>query len=218
MLLILLAAAAAAGVRELPPEWRPWAPIIPSEGIGPFTQIKLARLDGPACLAYLSAFDQQVRSIPDRRVDDQCGWTGAIRVGRPGLRMEPAGPTLACSAAASLALWIREVVQPQAQARLGSRVTVLRHLGTYACRPIAGSTRYSQHARANAIDIAAFDLADGRSIRVARDWRREGPQGDFLRAAHDGACSTFSTVLGPAYNAAHRDHLHLDRGLVGICR
>jgi hypothetical protein len=27
---------------------------------------------------------------------------------------------------------------------------------------------------------------------------------------HDGACSVFTTVLGPAYDANHRDHFHLD--------
>jgi hypothetical protein len=27
---------------------------------------------------------------------------------------------------------------------------------------------------------------------------------------HDGACKAFGTVLGPAANAAHRDHLHFD--------
>jgi Extensin-like protein C-terminus len=32
----------------------------------------------------------------------------------------------------------------------------------------------------------------------------------FLRLAHDGGCKTFSTVLGPEANDAHRTHLHLD--------
>jgi hypothetical protein len=34
----------------------------------------------------------------------------------------------------------------------------------------------------------------------------------------DGACGTWETVLGPEYNAAHRDHFHLDRGPYRICR
>lgn len=33
-----------------------------------------------------------------------------------------------------------------------------------------------------------------------------------LREVHRGACRVFDGVLGPAYNEAHRDHLHLDRG------
>ena len=30
------------------------------------------------------------------------------------------------------------------------------------------------------------------------------------KQSRDGACRVFSTVLSPDYNAAHRDHLHLD--------
>nr|MBA3526869.1 extensin family protein [Sphingomonas sp.] len=45
----------------------------------------------------------------------------------------------------------------------------------------------------------------------------------FLREVRDGACRLFPTVLSPDYNAAHRDHLHLDvanRGTAGwtLCR
>jgi hypothetical protein len=32
----------------------------------------------------------------------------------------------------------------------------------------------------------------------------------FLRQAHDTACKTFGTVLGPEANRAHRNHLHID--------
>jgi hypothetical protein len=34
--------------------------------------------------------------------------------------------------------------------------------------------------------------------------------GKFVKGLHDGACKTFGTVLGPAANAAHRDHFHFD--------
>jgi hypothetical protein len=34
----------------------------------------------------------------------------------------------------------------------------------------------------------------------------------------DGACLFFDGVLSPDYNAAHRDHLHLDRGRYRYCR
>jgi hypothetical protein len=32
----------------------------------------------------------------------------------------------------------------------------------------------------------------------------------FVRAVHDEACKAFGTVLGPASNAAHKDHFHFD--------
>jgi hypothetical protein len=43
---------------------------------------------------------------------------------------------------------------------------------------------------------------------------------EFLRGIHADGCKTFNTVLGPAANAAHRNHFHLDmkvRRYVKIC-
>ena len=34
--------------------------------------------------------------------------------------------------------------------------------------------------------------------------------GAFLREVHKKACGRFSTVLGPAADSYHRDHIHLD--------
>jgi hypothetical protein len=64
---------------------------------------------------------------------------------------------------------------------------------------------------ANAIDIAAFTLADGEEINVLDDWY-SGPSENraFLRAIRSEACGPFHTVLGPGSDAAHRDHIHLD--------
>jgi hypothetical protein len=47
-----------------------------------------------------------------------------------------------------------------------------------------------------------------------------GVAGLFLRAAHDSACESFGTTLGPEANKAHRNHLHIDmakRGKIKIC-
>ncbi|QYU66996.1 extensin family protein [Leptolyngbya sp. 15MV] len=76
----------------------------------------------------------------------------------------------------------------------------------------------SEHATANAIDIAGFVLRDGRDLTLLRDWPRETEEAGFLRAARDGACRWFRAVLGPEYNAAHRDHFHLDMGRWRACR
>ncbi len=40
----------------------------------------------------------------------------------------------------------------------------------------------------------------------------------LLRDARRGACRFFDGVLGPDYNAAHRDHFHLETGGFGMCR
>ena len=77
----------------------------------------------------------------------------------------------------------------------------------------------SEHGRANALDVSAFTLADGTRIRVKSGWRGDARQRAFLHAVHDGACAQFSTVLGPDYNALHRDHFHVDlayRGADGL--
>ena len=96
----------------------------------------------------------------------------------------------------------------------------LRHLGTHACRNVnhAGAGRRSQHATANAIDVAGFVLQDRREVRLARDWSGAPAEAAFLRAVRDGACRWFNGVLGPEYNAAHQDHFHLDMGPWRSCR
>jgi hypothetical protein len=76
----------------------------------------------------------------------------------------------------------------------------------------------SQHATANALDIAGFRLADGRRISVLADWSDSGDKGRFLREVREGACKQFNTVLGPDYNAAHRNHFHVDMGRWQVCR
>jgi hypothetical protein len=90
--------------------------------------------------------------------------------------------------------------------------------GSYNCRDIAGTDRLSAHATANAIDVAAFDLADGRRISVKADWNGGSlVEREFLRIVHKSACKRFGTVLGPGYNAAHKDHFHLERSASSFC-
>ena len=112
---------------------------------------------------------------------------------------------------------MRQGVAPAARRHLGSRVTALVNYGSSSCRPIAGTDRASEHATANAIDIAAFRTADDREISVRRDWTATDARGAFLRDAAKGACAIFGTVLGPGYNPAHADHLHLDMGHWAYC-
>ena len=120
----------------------------------------------------------------------------------------------------SLALWERHVVQPAALEHFGSAVVELEHFGSYACRNIynrPNATR-SRHATAEALDVAGFVLADGRRIRLLGDWSGDSEESAFLHEVRDGGCRFFDGVLSPDYNAAHRDHLHLDRGSFRMCR
>jgi len=115
---------------------------------------------------------------------------------------------------------VRYGVAPAARVYLGSELVRVDTFGTYNCRTVAGSGRLSEHAHANAVDIAAFLLADGRRISVQNGWGNGDPASrKFLRAVRDSACKRFRTVLSPDYNAAHHDHLHFDMGgRGGYCR
>jgi len=68
----------------------------------------------------------------------------------------------------------------------------------------------SAHGHANAIDVAGFVLADGRTVQVKTGWWGAFAERTFLRDVHRGSCNLFTTVLGPSYDANHRDHFHLD--------
>ena len=80
-----------------------------------------------------------------------------------------------------------------------------------------------QHAFARALDIHEFGLADSdTTYNVETDWIiTDGPvcssrtRGTADQALHEIACrmhgeSLFNIVLTPNYNAAHRNHFHVD--------
>jgi hypothetical protein len=126
--------------------------------------------------------------------------------------------TLDCPMIAALNEWVRDVVEPAAQARFGARVVEILSFGTYSCRGINGmaGARLSEHAFGNAIDISGFRLSDGREITVVRDWYHGDPAAQaFLRDVHGGACNNFTTVLGPGYNIFHYNHIHVDLAMRG---
>ncbi|HEX8572930.1 MAG TPA: extensin family protein [Allosphingosinicella sp.] len=207
------------------PEDVPWTKLDLARPVGAFTGRKLAALGGdPAeCRALLRRAGVRFATLPARGSDGQCGFDHAVRFtggGALALSYRPADLATSCPVAAALALWEWHVVQPAALRHFGARIAAVEHYGSYSCRRIYGRAEgpWSEHASANAVDIAGFRLADGRRISVARDWKGNGPASSFLRDVRDGACRLFATTLSPDYNAAHRDHLHLDqanRGALG---
>jgi hypothetical protein len=212
------------------PEDVPWTTLDLGRPIGAFTGRKLTGLsDEPALCRDLLGRAGVRFILQDPKGAGQCRAEAPVRLGTGGARtiaLAPAATDMACPVAAALALWEWQVVQPAARRRFGVPVTEIAHLGTYSCRRMYGRDTgdWSEHARANAIDIAGFRLADGRRIRVLDDWEAGSvAERAFLRDVRDGACRLFATVLSPDYNAAHRDHLHLDqadRGPMGwrACR
>jgi hypothetical protein len=91
-------------------------------------------------------------------------------------------------------------------------VVEIRQISAYSCRGMNGDPRaqISEHAFGNALDIAAFTLADGRRITVKNGWSGAPEEQGFLRDVQAAACEDFTTVLAPGSNAYHYDHIHLD--------
>ncbi|PZW50884.1 hypothetical protein C8P66_10199 [Humitalea rosea] len=221
LVLLLLSGAVAVGLRYLPPAWDPRAPLDLTAPPNLLTPLKLAwlRQSPAACRAAFARSGIAFTPLPDRASDAGCALENTLRLPQTP-RGIPADPTVTCPLAAAWVLFERNSLQPAASAHLGSGVAAIRHFGTYACRNVNHATagRRSQHATANAIDVAAFVLRDGREVSVLRDWGGQGDRAAFLRAVRDGACRWFGAVLGPDHNAAHRNHFHLDMGRWQACR
>ena len=120
--------------------------------------------------------------------------------------------TLACPLVSALDQWLATTVQPAAQRWFGQRVVEIKQISAYSCRGMNGDSNahISEHAFGNALDIAAFMLADGRHVTVKDGWHGLPEEQGFLRDVEAGACQQFTTVLAPGSNAYHYDHIHVD--------
>jgi hypothetical protein len=215
----LLAVLAFLMIRVLPPQHSPFAKLDLERPIGAATPLQLAavRHDPGACFAALAASEIEVERVPDEHERAGCGYANAVALVRTHYPYSGA-VRVSCPLAAALYVWEREVVAKAAE-RLESPVARIEMMGTYSCRAIAGrpDRRMSEHATANAIDIEGFRLENGRVISVLDGWSGAGRDRAFLREVRDGGCKVFQVVLSPDYNAAHRNHLHLDMGDFRIC-
>ena len=120
--------------------------------------------------------------------------------------------TLACPMVSALDRFFSETLQPAAIRWFGQPVVTVRQISAYSCRGMNDNpfARISEHAFGNALDIAAFTLADGHTITVKNGWRGTPAEQGFLHDVEEGACAMFTTVLAPGSNAYHEDHMHLD--------
>lgn len=224
LLLALLLGAAAVGVWHgwiaLPPQWNPWAPLDVRAEPNLLTRYKLMRLRDNLPLCAQALDTSGLRVTPQAASPDaKCPLSDAWRVQGGDVALSSSF-LASCRLAVSFALFERHALQPAAQSVYGQAVARVDHLGSFACRNVYGreNGRLSQHASANALDIAGFRLADGRAISVLKDWPKDNQDARFLRQVRDAACEVFSVVLSPDYNAAHRNHFHLDVGPWWVCR
>jgi len=210
------------------PEDLPWTDLDLRQPVGLFTGRKLAALadDFPACRRVLDKAGVRYTALaPLSEENGKCGYEDAVRFRSGGARrigLAPSDLGMSCPVASALTVWEWEVVQPAAQRHFGQKVAEIEHFGSYNCRRMYNreGASWSEHATADAVDIAAFRLADGTRITLVGDWDAKGSKARFLKDVRDGACGTFSTVLSPDYNAAHRDHFHLDQAkrMWRVCR
>jgi hypothetical protein len=154
------------------------------------------------------------------------GCTAAAPVGMSAVKLvsgrlvelKPAA-VLRCPTALAIARWVREDLAPLAE-RLGSGIERIDVAASFSCRPrnsVFGAVM-SEHGKANALDIRALHLADGRRIAIEN---ADGPR-EFLAGMRQSACARFTTVLGPGSDRDHETHLHVDlaerRGGYRICQ
>jgi hypothetical protein len=220
--IVLLALATLWALRQIPAHHAPWAPLSLEDPVGFATSMKLNRL-GPGsaqCSAALkTALQLRVRAAAPDAGANPCPLPGSFVIENTTIDY---GQEMAssCALAAAIYVWEREVVQPAAQRRLGAPVVGIDTYGTFACRNVYNqqSGRRSEHASANALDVAGFRLADGRRITLLKGWASGDDTAAFLRDVRDNSCKIFNGVLGPDYNRAHADHFHLDMGPYRICQ
>lgn len=194
----------------------------PSQGSAPVAVSAAER----QCLSTLDKSGVQFTPLPDQYTGQGCSTIGTVQMSAlrgdvSTMAIGNIGP-VQCGVGNAFAAWVRFGVDRAARQLLGSGVQRIETFGSYSCRNVAGSARRSAHATAGAIDVAAFVLDDGRRVTVADDWNGGSrAEKEFLRTVQQSACRRFDTVLGPEYNAAHRDHFHVEGVLNGgnsFCR
>ncbi len=223
-LIAVMGAGAWAADRYIPAQHLPWKPLDPALPLGYATKGQLLRLSvSPSDVCMDMARDiagfETIPSEP-KNAAEPCGWDVARLVyGNADAVLAPGEANMQCPLSVASFLWLREV-ETLAQDRFGQSLARIHHMGTYSCRRQRGngSGRWSEHAFANAWDIGAFELANGRLVRVLSGWDGEPEEQAFLRDVRRAACKVFNVTLSPDYNAAHKDHLHVDMGPSSACR
>lgn len=193
-----------------------WANVDPSDDLVPGPPDPLPDCDDRLARAGVTFKHSSLPVHQERKL--VCGAPQVVVYQRgPGhIAYEPS-PLLTCPMALALASFER-IVQEQATAIFASPVVRVEQLGTYSCREMAAYPGWvSEHAYANAIDLARFTLRSGVTIDVERDFDKgAGPParkaGLFLRTISQRAYDedVFSHVLTPFFDANHRNHFHVD--------
>jgi hypothetical protein len=178
---------------------------VPTMGVGPEPQ------PPSPCYATLTSGLAVAASAPPIVQHNSCDALDVVRlsavnIDRRQVTLSPA-PLLRCPMATALATWMRNDVAPLVKS-MGSTFKGFDNYDSFECRGrnrVAGA-KTSEHGKANALDIRAVLLDDGRRLEltdpeVTREFREN------MRAS---ACAYFTTVLGPGSDGYHESHVHVD--------
>ncbi len=188
--------------------------------------------EAPAsCRDALAGIDIGFKPLPPIGNSNGCGIAAPIEVSSiAGVTLKPPA-IINCAAAKAMSEWITGSVQPAAKRRLKTTVSEIHVAASYVCRRRnnASSGKLSEHAKGNAVDMSGFAFAKSVAVTVGGGWG-EGllasvglsKSGPFMDDIREGACTHFTTVLGPGSDRYHGDHLHVDvivrRGGYRICK
>ena len=219
--IFILGAIATAGYRWLPSYYNPFTPLNLDDPPGRITQYKLRHLTPEACASLLAQANQK-KLIRTQAVADsggECPLNNVVRVRDFGPVSLNGSFLASCPLALSSALFVSQQARPLTKRFTGSELTRIEHLGSFACRNIyhRPDARRSEHATAEALDIAAFRLANGERVTVLNGWKSAKTQ-PWLKALLAASCGYYGNGLGPKYNAAHASHFHLGMRGFGLCR
>ncbi|MFN3868427.1 MAG: extensin family protein [Hyphomicrobiaceae bacterium] len=150
------------------------APAPPSPPQWTEAEIELAARE---CDELLQPIGAKAEPQPPLRVGE-CGAPAPLKVSRigsgDGVAIQPAA-ILNCRMVSRLHQWIETVAQPAARQTFGVGIVRIDNASAYMCRNRYNdpAAKISEHAFANALDISAFVLSDGRRIDVKSFWGAE---------------------------------------------
>jgi hypothetical protein len=155
--------------------------------------------------------------LPDQYYGAGCSAVGAVRLASLRsdsgvLQISNLGP-VTCPLANTLSGWARFGVDRAARTILGEPAGADRDDGQLFVPQRGGHQppfRACQRQCRRCQRIRAGRRTPDH--RAARLGQRDPQIRAFLERIRDSACKRFGTVLSPQYNAAHRDHFHLEVG------
>jgi len=190
--------------------------------VRPETPVRAGRGSAETLQCHVDLARERVgfRVLPDQSFGGGCSALGSVQLTEIGTPVANLG-AMTCPLARQFARWVRESVQPAAEQWLEQPVRRVETFGTYACRPVNSQpgARLSEHGFANAVDVSAFVLGDGRRVTVQDGWNGDSDRvRRFLRQVHQGGCRRFNIGLSPDSDAYHYNHMHFDMGRGPYCR